>query len=450
MIKKRPSTAREVAVFTLFSMDEDGAWSDGALHYYLERAALQSRDRALSAHLTYGVIQNQMLCDWYLRQFSNIRLAKIAPRVRTCLQLGIYQLVLSDRIPAHAAVDETVELVRRYAHANDRTVRFANGVLRAVAQAVSNHTLPRLDCPDKESYYSLWYSHPMWLVQLLYKQYGQKLTASILQENNQVAPLSLRVNTLRTNPQAVLERLTADGFEVQINAHCPSMLSAKHGDIATHPLFINGQITVQDVASAVCIELLDPQPNTTVLDCCAAPGGKSFYIAERMKGQGTLYACDIYQHKLEKIAQGAKRLGVDFLQPVLQDAAQLRADWIGIADAVLCDVPCSGMGIIRKKPEIRYKDAIEIQSLPEIQLKILENCATYVRPGGTLVYSTCTILERENQAVVRHFLEHHADTFEAVPITHPIFGTCEDGMITLLPPIHHTDGFFIAKLRRKA
>ena len=225
------------------------------------------------------------------------------------------------------------------------------------------------------------------------------------------------------------------------------MILAESGDIAAHPLFTEGVVTIQDTASAVCVELLDPQPGTLVLDCCAAPGGKTFYIAERMHNQGTVISCDIYEHKLEKIQAGAHRLGLPIVQPTLQDAAQPRTEWVGMGDSVLCDVPCSGMGIIRKKPEIRYKDADEIQNLPEIQKNILENCSNYVKPGGTLVYSTCTILERENQAVVQEFLQQHPE-FEAVPIEHPVFGTSENGMITLLPSIHDTDGFFIAKLRR--
>lgn len=447
MIKKRPHTAREVAAFTLFSMEEDGAWSDGALHHYLDRAGLAPRDRALATRLAYGVVQNRMLCDWYLRQFSKVRLSKIAPRVHICLQLGIYQLALTDRIPAHAAVAETVTLIRNYAHANDRTVGFANGVLRAVAQAVEENRLPRLNCPDKENFYSLRYSHPEWLVRLLSAQYGQKETAAILAANNAAAPVSIRVNRLRSTREAVLERLSADGFSVQPHPTAEAIILAESGDIASHSLFAEGIVTIQDTASAVCVELLDPQPGTFVLDCCAAPGGKTFYIAERMRNQGTLISCDIYEHKLEKIQAGAQRLGLSIVQPTLQDAAQFRAEWAGKADSVLCDVPCSGMGIIRKKPEIRYKDAQEIQELPAIQKSILENCAQYVKPGGTLVYSTCTILERENQAVVQEFLTQHAE-FQAEPISHAVFGTSENGMITLLPSIHNTDGFFIAKLRR--
>lgn len=447
MIKKRPHTAREVAAFALFSMEEEGAWSDGALHHYLDRANLSSRDRALATRMTYGVIQNRLLCDWYLRQFSKIRLAKIAPRVRICLQLGIYQLTLTSRIPPHAAVDETVALVRAYCHANERTIGFANGILRAVAAAVQENRLPRLNCPDKESFYSLRYSHPEWLVRLLAAQYGLQETAAILQANNEIAPVSVRVNRLRCDRESVLKRLTEDGLSVSPHPNADSMLLVDNGDIVAHPLFQAGFVTIQDTASAVCVEVLDPTPNTFVLDCCAAPGGKTFYIAERMQNRGTLFSCDIYAHKLDKIRAGTERMGLSIVQPVLQDAALFRPEWQQKADTVLCDVPCSGIGIIRKKPEIRYKKPDDLTKLPEIQYQILENCSGYVRPGGTLVYSTCTILERENQAVVRRFLQAHPE-FMSVPIAHPVFGAREDGMITLLPSIHSTDGFFIAKLRR--
>lgn len=448
MIKKRPTTAREVAAFTLFSMEEEGAWSDGALHYYLERAKLNPKDRALATRLAYGVVQNQMLCDWYLRHFSSVRLNKIQPRVKICLRLGIYQLILSDRIPAHAAVSETVALIRHYGHSNDRTVGFANGILRAIAQAVEQDKLPRLDCPDKESFYSLRYSHPEWLVRLLSSQYGQKGAAAILAANNETAPVSIRVNRTKMTREAVYEKLTEQGLPVHLHPKAEAMLWAENGDIAGSTLFQEGMVTIQDTASAVCVEVLDPKPDTFVLDCCAAPGGKTFYIAERMENKGKLYACDIYSHKLEKIAEGAERLGLSIVQPMLQDAAELREGWMEQADFVLCDVPCSGMGIIRKKPEIRYKDAGETEALPEIQAQILKNCAQYVKPGGTLVYSTCTILERENEAIVRAFLQTHSE-FEAVPVTHAVFGTAETGMIILLPSVHGTDGFFIAKLRRK-
>lgn len=449
MIEKRPRTPREAAAFTLFSMTEEAAWSDGALHHYLARAGLTGRDAALASRLVYGTVQNQMLLDWYLRRFSSVRLGKIAPRVLICLRMGLYQLILLDKIPAHAAVDETVALVRRHCHANDRTVSFVNAVLRRAAQAVQDDALPALDCPDKESYYALRYSHPEWLVRLWSKQFGRKMAERICRADNADTPVSVRVNTLRTTPEQAAQELEAAGLTVAPHRAFAEILLCSGGDVAALPAFAAGRVTVQDAASALAAAVADPHPGDRVLDCCAAPGGKSFAMAERMRGEGQVLSCDIYAHKLERIRAGADRMGLSNVQTVLQDAAASRAEWVQQADVVLCDVPCSGLGIIRKKPEIRYKNPAELENLPALQAKILRNCAQYVRPGGTLVYSTCTILQRENEDVVRAFLAEHTD-FAAAPWSHPVCGAREDGMVTLLPPLHDTDGFFIAKLHRRA
>ena len=449
MIDKRPRTPREAAAFSLFSMQEAGAWSDGALHHYLARAGLAGRDAALAARLTYGTVQNELLLDWYLRQFSSVRLKKIAPRVLACLRMGLYQLILLDKIPAHAAVSETVALVRRYCRANERTTSFVNAVLRRAAQVAEAGALPAPDCPDKESYYALRYSHPEWLVRLWSAQFGLKTAEALCRADNADTPVSVRVNTMKTTPGAARRELEAAGLTVTPHRDFPEILLCTGGDAAALPAFAEGRITVQDAASALAAAVADPQPGDAVLDCCAAPGGKSFVMAERMWGKGSVISCDIYEHKLKRIRAGAARLGLPNIRTTLQDAAAPRADWVGTADVVLCDVPCSGFGIIRKKPEIRYKDPAGLEELPALQAAILQNCARYVRPGGTLVYSTCTILRRENEDVVRAFLEHNAD-FAAVPWAHPVCGARKDGMATLLPPVHDTDGFFIAKLRRNA
>ena len=301
MIDKRPKTPREVAAFSLFSMAEEAAWSDGALHHYLSRAGLDSRDAALASRLTYGTVQNQILLDWYLRHFSSVRLKKIAPRVLACLRMGLYQLILMDKIPAHAAVAETVALVKHYGHANDRTVAFANAVLRNAANAAQNGSLPRLNCPDKESYYALQYSHPEWLVRLLSEQYGQKLTQKICQADNADAPISVRVNTMKCTPAEAQAELEAAGLTVQPHEAFPEILLCSGGDAAALPAFIEGRVTVQDAASALAAAVADPKPGSTVLDCCAAPGGKSFAMAEKMQGKGSVTSCDIYEHKLKRI-----------------------------------------------------------------------------------------------------------------------------------------------------
>lgn len=447
MIKKRPGTPREVAAFTLFSMAEDGAWSDGALHYYLDRAGLSGRDAALATRLAYGVLQNRAMCDFYLAKFSNMRLRKVAPRVLDCLRLGVYQLTMLKRIPAHAAVGETVALIEKYGHANLRTVGFANALLRAVARAAENGGLPVLDCPDKESYYALRYSHPEWLVRVLSAQFGQKEAGRICAVNNETAPLSLRVNRLKTTREDALATLEQAGFGPRAHETIPDILLCVGGDIASLPLFQEGFVTVQDGAGAVCAEVLNPAHGALTVDCCAAPGGKSFALAERMQNTGKVISCDIFEHKLVKIKEGAARLGLQNIEIRLADATRPQEDLIGRADFVLCDVPCSGMGIIRKKPEIRYKPEEDLVGLPVIQRAILENCAQYVRPGGALIYSTCTILMSENEDVIRVFLAEHPE-FVAEPFTHPVCGERPDGMVTLLPHLHDTDGFFIAKLRR--
>lgn len=448
MTDKRPRTAREAAALALFAMQEDGAWSDGALHQQLAAAALSGRDAALASRLVYGTVQNEMLLDWYLRHFSSVRLKKIAPRVRTCLRMGLYQLILMDKIPSHAAVDETVALVRRYCRADGRTVSFANAVLRHAVDAVQNGSLPVLDCPDKESYYALRYSHPEWLVRLWSEQFGQKMAGQLCQADNADTPVSVRVNLLKTTPEAACAALENAGMTVQVHPAFDDMLLCTGGDVAATAAFQAGEITVQDAASALAASVADPKPGDTVLDCCAAPGGKSFAMAGHMQGRGSVISCDIYEHKLTRIQEGAQRLGLTNIQTALQDASVTRNEWKGTADVVLCDVPCSGLGIIRKKPEIRYKDPAELENLPALQAKILQNCAQYVKDGGTLVYSTCTILQRENEDVVRAFLAANPQ-FEAVPWEHKVCGTREDGMVTLLPPVHQTDGFFIAKMRKK-
>ena len=285
-------------------------------------------------------------------------------------------------------------------------------------------------------------------MRLLSAQYGQKLTQKICQADNADAPISVRVNTMKCTAQEAQAELEAAGLTVTPHPAFPEILLCGGGDAAALPAFAEGRVTVQDAASALAAAVAAPKPGDAVLDCCAAPGGKSFAMAEKMQGKGGVTSCDIYEHKLRRIREGATRLGLPNIRTELQDAAVCRDEWKDSADVVLCDVPCSGLGIIRKKPEIRFKDPDEIAQLPALQAKILENCAQYVKKGGTLVYSTCTILQRENEDVVRAFLAAHPD-FEAVPWAHPVCGAREDGMVTLLPPIHDTDGFFIAKMQRK-
>ena len=435
-------TAREAAARALFAIEENGAWSAQAVQR--EAAEMDKRDAALATALVGGVLQHKAMCDFYLSHFSSVRLKKLQPRILTLLRLAVYQIVWMDRIPDSAAVNETIRLAKSLCHAGKRTTGYLNGVLRAVARSRDN--LPRPDCATKEEFYSLFYSNPRWMTALLIAQFGERETKKLLEANNQPAPTVLRVNTLRADADSILRELTEQGVQAERHPSIPNCLVVKGtGSIASLPCFADGRVTVQDGASQMSVYALDPMPDSTVIDCCAAPGGKSFFLSERMKNTGTVYSCDIFPHKLTKIREGAQRLGCTNVTAFLQDASQFRPEWEEMADYVLCDVPCSGLGIIRKKPEIRYKDPAELEGLPEIQREILDNCARYVRPGGTLVYSTCTVLERENQDVVHAFLASHPD-FRLSRFSLPVCDTAVEGEITLLPHVHGTDGFFVAKL----
>ncbi|MCD8356346.1 MAG: 16S rRNA (cytosine(967)-C(5))-methyltransferase RsmB [Clostridia bacterium] len=438
-------TAREAAARTLFAIREESAWSAPALRKYA--ADLSSRDAALATTLTGGVLQNQSMCDFYLTHFSKIRLKKVQPRILDILRLAVYQMVWLDRIPNSAAVNESVKLAHSLCHADKQTVGYVNGLLRAIARNIDK--LPQPDCETKAEYYSLRYSHPQWLTELYLEQFGIKQTRLLLEADNQPAPTVLRVNTLRADMEQVRNELTGQGIAVRAHETIPNCLTVSGtGTIEKLPTFAEGRVTVQDGASQMSIYALDPKPESMVLDCCAAPGGKSFFAAERMNNTGKVISCDVYEHKLKKIQEGAARLGLTNIRTELQDASVFRPEWEGEFDAVLCDVPCSGMGIIRKKPEIRYKEEEPLRTLPGIQLAILNNACRYVKAGGTLIYSTCTLLRRENEEIVAQFLQLHHD-FEKEVFSLPVCESPVDGHITLLPQVHNTDGFFVAKLRKR-
>lgn len=440
------TSAREAAARALFAIREEDAWSAPTLKKYA--AGLSKRDAALATALVGGVLQNQAMCDFYLAHYSKVRLKKVKPRILDVLRLAVYQMVWMDRIPNSAAVNESVRLARLLCRADPRTASYVNGLLRTIARNMD--ALPQPDCETKAEYYSLRYSHPRWLTDLYLEQFGVKQTRLLLEADNEPAPTVLRVNTLKTSTDAVQARLEAQGVRVCVHKTIPNCLTVSGtGSLEHLDVFQEGLVTVQDGASQMSVYALDPQPNSRMLDCCAAPGGKSFFAAERMKNTGCVISCDIYEHKLNKIREGAQRLGLSNIDAQLQDAAQFRPEWEEAFDYVLCDVPCSGLGIIRKKPEIRYKDAEALESLPEIQLAILKNAARYVKKDGILVYSTCTVLRRENEEIVKAFLDS-APQFEKQIFSLPVCEQPVDGSVTLLPQVHHTDGFFVAKFRKMA
>ena len=432
-------SARTTALGALIACRKTGAWSDGILKEYIRRDRLDSRDAALASRLCYGVVQNRMLLDFYLSSFVKGALSRLQPVVLDILRLGAYQITMMDRIPVSAAVNEAVEQGKKYA--NPRAAGLINGVLRAMVRADGKLPQP----PDLATRYS----HPRELTDLLRDNVGEEWLEPLLKSDNEAPPTSVQVNPLKTNAEALLAQWREQGVEAEPHPWMPGCyLLHNTGSVDSLEAFRTGEILVQDAAARLAVTAAGLKPGMKVLDCCAAPGGKSFAAAMDLENRGSITSCDIHRHKVELIEKGAERLGISILTAMEQDGSQFRPEWEGQMDAVLCDVPCSGLGVIRKKPDIRYKDLTALAGLPEVQARILRNVSRYVKPGGVLLYSTCTILRRENEEMVEAFLSEQPDfRLEAMDLPEAL-GEGTPAMLTLLPCKHHCDGFFLAKLRK--
>lgn len=433
-------SARTTALAALIACRKTGAWSDGVLKEYIRRDRLDRREAALASRFCYGVVQNRMLLDFYLTSFCNGPLKNLQPVVLDILRLGAYQIALSDRIPDSAAVNEAVEQGKQYA--NHKAAGLINGVLRAMVRKKEQLPQPT-DLATK-------YSHPKPLVDLLRQSVGDALLEPLLRSNNEAPGTMVQINPLLAKAHDVLAHW--DRQEIVYQKHpwldgCYTLTGA--GSIEELSAFQDGSVCVQDPAARLAALAAGCAPGMRVLDCCAAPGGKSFAAAMEMDNRGEIFSCDIHPHKIEIIEKGAARLGIRILTAQVQNAREPREQWAQTMDVVIADVPCSGLGVIRKKPDIRYKNLVETEALPAVQLQILETVCSYVKPGGVLLYSTCTILKRENEQVAQAFLQAHPE-FALEPMDLPAGAGLENGgMLTLLPCVHETDGFFIAKLRKR-
>lgn len=446
MVSVQITGAREAAFAALTACEKQGAWSDQAIMSAAKKFALSARDTALASHICYGVIQNQLLLDAWIDRFSRTPAQKLDPALRTSLRMGLYQLQFLDRVPARAAVNESVNLARKYAR-NPKSAGLVNAVLREAQRAGERLTVP--ECSDPLRSLSVRYSHPLPLVQLLRQELEPDQLEAFLLANNSGSDTVIQVNSLMASAESLRTELEGAGISLRPHPWMEECFFVKNtGSLERLPAFQAGKFYVQDCAAKFAAQLSGVRSGMRVLDACAAPGGKSFALGIMMRGAGEIISCDLHEKKLSRLRSGAKRLGLnDVISTQYADGRVFRPEWEGRFDAVVADVPCSGLGIIRKKPDIRYKDLRETEGLPQIQRDILDNVSRYVKPGGTLIYSTCTVLTRENQAVVQGFLGKHRD-FSAEPFT--LNGTWEarDGMMTLWPQLHDTDGFFVAKIRR--
>ncbi len=463
-----PITARSLAHSTLLAVGR-GQYGNIAVDTALSRHPLSDADRHLYTALVYGVLERQVTLDHLIARFSDRAPDALDETVLCALRMGLYQLAYLDRVPDHAALDETVSLVPR------RVSGYVNAVLRSYLRFEKSLTpegkspLPRegrLKTPeawcerfpdlagDPVRALSVAYGMPRALCDVFISALGQDRAASVLAAFCEKPDHALCINPLKTTPEALTAALTEAGLTVLPALYAPHALRVPEGAIAHLPAFAGGEFMVQDEASQLCVAALDAQPDDVVVDTCACPGSKSFGIAMGMENRGEVHSFDLHKSKLSLIRSGAERLGITVITADVRDARDPDPDLIGKADRVLCDVPCSGLGVIAKKPEIRHKDLTESARLPAIQSAILEASAAYLKSGGVLVYSTCTILPAENEDVITAFLAAHPD-FEPLDFTYPARDpsvadiTSHRGMVTLLPDRNRTDGFFIARLRRK-
>lgn len=448
----RPS-ARDLALMALKEVDQDGAYANIALNRILEEHHPGKLDRSFATELTYGTMRSLNTLDWVLGHFLKQSMEKQTVWVRNILRLGVYQIMFMDRVPVSAAVNESANQARRFGHPG--AVKFVNGVLRNVVRGYKE-----LEYPDFErepaAHIAIRYSHPVWLVERWLKDYGPEGTIALCKADNVAAPNTVRTNTLKTTRDRLMARLRSEGLTVHQTPYAPEGLNIE-GFLSLHGFkpFEEGLFQVQDESSMLVGHALSPEPGSTVLDAASAPGGKATHLAQIMGDKGTVLAADIHPHKLKLVEDNCRRLGITCVRTFQADARYLPPEMNEKADYVLVDAPCSGLGVLKRRPDSRWrKTTDQIPGIIELQAQILNSAARCLKPGGVLVYSTCTLLEEENTARVEAFLRDHPeftaeDLSRFLPAVPDHDHTMARGYIQLLPHRHGTDGFFIARMRKR-
>lgn len=427
---------RKLALLSLIKSEESGAYSNLEVNTTLTRAKLSKVDIALYTALYLGVMEKMITLDYQITKYSNTHIIELDTETKNALRLGLYQLIYMDKIPDYSAVSETVSLCKR------RSKGFVNACLRSFIRDGKSIALPM----DKWEALSVKTSIPSVIINIFRDSYGDEVAEKIALSCNPRAGVSLRVNLLKTDLKEIKGILRARKISSEQVGFTDEIIIARApiSDIAD--LLDKGLVFVQDSASFACTKIFAPKRGETILDACACPGGKSFSSAIEMRNEGKIVSCDLHKNKLSLVKNGAQKLGVDIIEVREQDAKKLNPELVDKFDKVLCDVPCSGLGVIAKKPDIKYKPVEQIYNLPEVQLCILKNCANYVKVGGELVYSTCTLNAEENEKVVNKFLSK-TDKFERVEFTLGDIKS-KDGMFTFMPHLYEADGFFVAKMKR--
>lgn len=436
------SNPRYIAYKALMKVENEGAYSNIALDSILKNAELTQRDSAFVSYLFYGVLEKKISIDYIISKFSSLRLKKIEKSTLTILRMGVLQIVFMDKIPDSAAVNESVKLCKK--EKLFQSSGFVNGVLRSIARAEVKFPLP--DKNNVLKYLSVKYSCPESIVKLWIDDYSAECAEGILEELSGRPPIYAAVNTLKITRDRLIQVMKKEGIEAKSVSLLDTALEIDFsGSVSSFDSYKQGYFHIQDLSSQLCSYFLSPQEGDVISDVCSAPGGKAFSVAERLGKYGKINCYDVYEHKLRLIENGAKRLGIENLFTQCRDAAGDAP--LEMSDRILCDVPCSGLGILRRKPEIRYKSDTGADTLPELQYKILENSAKYLKSGGILIYSTCTLHRAENGDIADRFLEEHKDIMPyKLNLPQGLTRTIAEpeNQLTLFPQANNTDGFFIS------
>ena len=424
-------TARELALTILYKVEFGEGYANIEIDKEFNKSDLSDLDKSLASEIVYGVLTWKITLDEMIKMYSSIKIKKISPWILNILRMGIYQIVFLDKIPESAAVNESVKLAKKYGH--EASSKFVNAILRRIEKNEMDKLLDYISTKAllEDEIIAIATSHPLWLVDELLKQYDKKFVTELLNANNMKPEITIRANTLKTTRDELYHLFQLKNIDCKKGDLPDSIKLRKFSDFGTQ-LYV-----VQDEAAQLACLKLNPNPGEKVLDACSSPGGKTTYLASLMKNEGRIDAWDIHPHRVKLVEEAANRLGIHIIKAEEKDATEYVPLLNGHYDKVLLDVPCSGLGVIRKKPDIKWQRSREdIDDMVKVQEKILNTCSEYVRPGGTLVYCTCTVLKQENEEQIEKFLKKH-----------PEFVMEE--RVLLYPHIDHTDGFFICRLLKK-
>ncbi|MEE0426712.1 MAG: 16S rRNA (cytosine(967)-C(5))-methyltransferase RsmB [Turicibacter sp.] len=442
------ANARELALQTLTDILIDGAYSNHALSEQIEKNELTVQDKNFMTELVYGTLQHEQLLNFYVTPFFN---GKVKAWVRILIQMTLYQMLFLDSVPEHAAISEAVKIAKK------RGGQFNGKLVNAILRELTRTPLPSLDTiKDEAERLAVETSHPLWLIKLWSKQFGWEKTIQMACANNERVNVTIRVNGVRGTREELKQKLESEGITCEYGNLSQDALVILKGNVIKTKDFEQGWFYVQDESSMLVARALKPKHHSKVLDTCSAPGGKTTHVAELMRQTGTVYAHDVYEHKIKLIEDNVKRLGLTNVVATLQDATTLNERYESDSfDAVLVDAPCSGLGILRRHPEVKItKQPSDLDEIMMIQKKILNTVAPLVKVGGTLVYSTCTVNRKENDKMVEQFLAQHPE-YELDPtlvnrLPEVLHEQTKNGMVQLFPGDYQTDGFFIACLKRQA